>query len=144
MSLHLLKLCVGIDSTDHLKSRINQRLSTQRTLGQKLEIFHTTRMIPKRSDELINGGSLYWVIKGVIQARQQILDIKPFKDVDGISRCNVILSEALILTNSMPKRAFQGWRYLIAEDAPEDLAEGYTNSEINPTMQANLRELCLL
>lgn len=90
--------------------------------GQSPEQFHTTRMMPKRRTELLDGGSLYWVIKGNIQARQRFLDIRPFVDVDGISRCKLVLEPVLHETSWAPRRPFQGWRYLDPEDAPPDLA----------------------
>jgi hypothetical protein len=86
------------------------------------EQFHTTRMVPKRAAELLDGGSLYWVIKGNIQARQRLVDIRPFVDTDGISRCHLVLEPVLHETSWAPRRPFQGWRYLDPKDAPPDLS----------------------
>ncbi|WP_299863795.1 DUF1489 family protein [uncultured Hoeflea sp.] len=125
MTLHLIKLCVGADSVEDLKGWIKGRLAAQKAAGVTPEQFHTTRMQPKRAEELLDGGSLYWVIKGNVQARQRLVDIRPFVDAEGISRCNLILEPVLHETSWAPRRPFQGWRYLDAKDAPPDLgAEG--------------------
>ena len=83
MSLHLLKLCVGADSIGDLEDWIEERLTLARRLGRTAEQIHTTRMVPKRVEELLDGGSLYWVIKGQVQARQRLLDVKSFTGADG-------------------------------------------------------------
>jgi len=82
---------------------------------------HTTRMWPKREAELVAGGSLYWVIKGVIQARQEIVELQEVIGADGIRRCKIVLQKPLIRTQNSPRRAFQGWRYLTPADAPPDM-----------------------
>lgn len=105
---------------------------------------HTTRMVPKRGKELLDGGSLYWVIKGNIQARQHLADIRPFTDKDGIKRCDLVLEPRLILTQWQPKRAFQGWRYLKAEDAPSDLGNGSGVASLPPELRIELANLGLL
>ena len=120
MALHLLKLCVGAESVDDLRIWIAQRLAAQKAAGKPPEQYHTTRMAPKRAEELLDGGSLYWVIKGNIQVRQRLLDIRRFVDGEGISRCNLILEPVLHETVWAPRRPFQGWRYLVPDDAPRD------------------------
>jgi len=85
---------------------------------------HTTRMTPKRAGELLDGGSLYWVIKRVIQARQEIVDLEEFVDTGGIKRCTIWLDNEIIPTAPAPKRPFQGWRYLAPGDAPADMRAG--------------------
>jgi hypothetical protein len=112
--INLVKLCVGVDSLADLTSRIDARQST--------ETQHITRMWPKRADELLNGGSLYWVIKGVILARQNIISLDERIGVDGIRRCGIIMDARLHRTEAAPRRPFQGWRYLNPADAPRDLA----------------------
>ncbi len=144
MPLHLIKLCVGVDSPDDLKERISTRIHLSRKNSTETRILHTTRMIPRRSDDLLDGGSLYWVIKGNIQARQKLLNIEEFKDPEGIRRCNLILDPEVILTHFQPRRAFQGWRYLKAEDVPDDLGASLANNELDPKMRADLMELCLI
>ncbi len=124
MSLNLLKLCVGAESVEDLEEWIKERLRAQKAAGKQPQQYHTTRMIPKRVDALLDGGSLYWVIKGNVQCRQRLLDIRPFTDADGVSRCNLVLEPKVVMTRFQPRRAFQGWRYLEAKDAPADLRGG--------------------
>lgn len=144
MSIHLIKLCVGVESPDDLKQRIDLRIQLSKQNSAETRILHTTRMVPKRAEELLDNGSLYWVIKGNIQARQKLLDIEEFKDAEGIKRCNLVLDPEVILTQFQPKRAFQGWRYLKNEDAPDDLGASLTGNELDPKMRADLMELCLI
>lgn len=105
---------------------------------------HTTRMVPTRRDELLDGGSLYWVIKGRIQVRQHLLDIRPFTDDAGVKRCDLVLEPRLILTQYQPKRPFQGWRYLKADDAPADIKTSGKGEALSEQMRQELSELCLL
>ena len=100
--------------------------------GTEVSLFHTTRMFPKRSKELLDGGSLYWVVKGNIQARQRLTEIRPIVDSEGIRRCKLMLDSEIIATEWQPKRAFQGWRYLSTQDAPRDLPEGRQDEEPLP------------
>ncbi len=112
MTLHLIKLCVGCDSVEDLAEWIAERQKARRRRGGRAEHVHVTRMVPRRVDELTDGGSLYWVIKGTVQARQRLLDIRPFVDDEGIGRCRLVLEPRLVLTEWQPRRPFQGWRYL--------------------------------
>ena len=121
MALHLLKLCVGADSIRDLEDWIEETRIHMERLGRIYEQIHTTRMAPKRMDEILGGGSLYWVIKGQLCARQSIRDIRPFKDADGIGRCHLVLEPEVVPVEPRPCRPFQGWRYLEAKDAPRDL-----------------------
>ena len=121
MTLHLLKLCVGAESLADLQGWIDERLTQVRRLGLAEERMHTTRMVPKRAAELLDGGSLYWVIKGQIAARQRLLDIRPFTDDQGVGRCDLVLEPLMVSLQLRPCRPFQGWRYLAAADAPPDL-----------------------
>ena len=121
MPLHLIKLCVGCDSVADLKDWIKQKLNEKKKRGQKAEHIHTTRMFPKRAEELTDGGSLYWVIKGQIMCRERILDIRPTTGKDGIKRCQVVLDGKVVLVEPRPRAAFQGWRYLEDKEAPRDL-----------------------
>jgi hypothetical protein len=142
MTVHLIKLCVGCDSIADLAEWIDWKLGELRKAGQKPEQFHITRMVPKRQDELLDGGSLYWVIKGNVQVRQRLLDIRPFVDKEGISRCRLVLEPKLVPTDWQPKRAFQGWRYLPPKDAPRDLAADAAG-DLPPQLRAELAELGL-
>ena len=92
MPLHLIKLCVGTDSIEDLEDWIKLKFAEKKKRGvKKPERFHTTRMVPKRAEELIDGGSIFWVIRGEIMCRERILDIRPFIDKDGIGRCQLVL-----------------------------------------------------
>lgn len=144
-ALNLIKLCVGADSVEDLRAWIDFRLDEKREAGEIPEHFHTTRMIPKRADEIIGQGSLYWVIKGRVQCRQRIVDIRPFVDDEGISRCRIVLDPKVVLTHSRPKRPFQGWRYYKAEDVPRDLGNDESGIEALPAdMRNELADLGLI
>ena len=142
MALHLIKLCVGVDSIEDLRSWQKERLATLKKRGQKLEFKHTTRMVPKRRDEILAGGSLYWVIKGYTSVRQRLIDIRPFVDKEGVPRCHLVYDKDLIVVAPRPRRAFQGWRYLEAKDAPPDV--GKADKGIPDKLQRELAELGLL
>jgi len=145
MALHLLKLCVGAESVEDQRDWTQRRLVMMQAAGQVPEQFHTTRMVPKRAAELLDGGSLYWVIKGNIQARQRLLEIRPFVDVDGISRCHLVLEPVLHETSWAPRRPFQGWRYLDPKDAPPDLgASGSDTDDMPLELKRELAGLGLL
>ncbi|WP_173932350.1 DUF1489 family protein [Chelativorans sp. Marseille-P2723] len=144
MTLHLIKLCVGCGSPDELQEWIKSRLDEKRRRGEPAEHLHTTRMTPKRTGELTRGGSLYWVIRGSVQCRQRLLEIRPFTDAEGISRCHLVLEPVLICTEWQPRRPFQGWRYLKAEDAPPDLEANSDTSELPNHLRCKLTELGLL
>jgi hypothetical protein len=140
MPLHLIKLCVGADSVADLEDWIKQK-----TKGGKKERIHTTRMVPKRAEELIDGGSLYWVIRGEVTCRERILDIRPFTDKDGIGRCRIVMDGKPVLVEPRPRAAFQGWRYLEHKEAPRDLARAAPGAARMPeAMRRELRELGLL
>ncbi len=141
----MIKLCVGAESVEDLENWIATRLDERRRTGQPVEHFHTTRMVPKRADELTDGGSLYWVIKGNVQCRQLITEVRPFTDAEGISRCRLILDPGVVRTDWHPKRAFQGWRYLKAEEAPADIRDGDDGLVAVPAgLRRELAELGLL
>ncbi|TYC65511.1 DUF1489 family protein [Stappia sp. BW2] len=144
MTLHLVKLCVGADSVESLQAWIDFRMDNARKTGLPAETIHTTRMVPTRKEELLDGGSLYWVIKGKIQVRQHLIDIRPFTDQAGVKRCDLVMEPRLILTQFQPKRPFQGWRYLKVEDAPADLKAGGAAQAMPEDMRRDLTELCLL
>ena len=144
MALHLVKLCVGVSAIEELQAWVDYRISERRKTGKEPFSFHTTRMVPKRAAELLDGGSLYWVIKGNIQIRQELLDIRTFTDSEGIQRCDLVLHPRPVLTEWQPRRAFQGWRYLTAADAPPDLGRGRGANALPPGLRAELAELGLL
>jgi hypothetical protein len=141
----MLKLCVGCDSVEDLESWIEERLAARRDAGEPAEQFHTTRMVPIRRDELLDGGSLFWVIKGTIQCRQRLLDIRPFTDGQGVGRCHLILDPLVVRTDYHPKRPFQGWRYLKHAEAPRDVAADRAGLLAMPAqLRRELSELGLL
>ncbi|MEL7544196.1 MAG: DUF1489 domain-containing protein [Pseudomonadota bacterium] len=141
MTVHILKLSVGSDSLESLEAWQRMRLRGK----SDGELAHVTRMFPKRRDEVLDGGSIFWVIKGVIQARQEIVDLRAVKGHDGIDRCAIVYKPELIPVRPTPRRPFQGWRYLKVDDAPVDLATGRgTSSDIPASMRLELAELGLL
>jgi hypothetical protein len=145
MPLHLMKLCVGVDSIADLETHIAARLHLRGVAGQPLEQIHTTRMVPKRVAELLDEGSLFWVIKGQLCARQKLLDLRPFTDTDGIGRCHLVLEPVVRPVLPNPCRPFQGWRYLKADACPRDLDGGLAEAaEMPEQLRYALRELCLL
>jgi hypothetical protein len=139
MPLHLIKLCVGCDSIRDLEEWIEENEVHYRRLGRPYEQKHTTRMVPKRSDELAAGGSLYWVIKGQVSCRQALLEIRPFVDDQGIGRCHLVLQPKVIPVEPRPYRPFQGWRYLTDADKPRDL--GSSGAEMAAMPEALRRQL---
>ncbi|UXN04573.1 DUF1489 family protein [Bartonella sp. HY406] len=143
MGINLVKLCVGASSIEDLQAWIDFRMDEKRSLGKEAKQTHTTRMIPKRKDELLDGGSLYWVIKNNVQCRQRLIDIHEFVDVDGIKRCDLVLKPKIIETQWQPRRAFQGWRYLDDKDAPQDLTAN-SLAELPIELRHELAELGLL
>jgi hypothetical protein len=145
MPLHLLKLSVGTGSVQDLEDWIQHKMKAQKKRGKKPERIHTTRMVPKRADELLDGGSIFWVIKGEIMCREKILDIRPFVDKEGIGRCRLVLDPKCVLVEPRPFRAFQGWRYLEPKAAPRDLSRAAPGAAKMPEpLRRELRELGLL
>lgn len=144
--MHLIKLCVGVDSVEQLAAWQSLRLGQLRAAGETPELVHRTRQMPRQREAVLAGGSLYWVIKGTIQARQRILDLREETDGEGRPCCAIVLGEALIATRPQPRRAFQGWRYLVPEDAPADFGPaGEAATDGMPAaMRAALAELALL
>jgi hypothetical protein len=146
MALHLIKLSVGTDSIEDLEDWIKLKLREQRKRGvKKPQRIHTTRMFPKHAAEILDGGSIYWVIRGEILCRERVLDIRPVMGKDGIGRCQLVLDPKCVPVRPRPYRAFQGWRYLEAKDAPPDLdrvARGMAN--MPEPLRRELRELGLL
>ena len=126
--INLVKLCVGAEQVEDLITW----QSSARAKGPDGLPRHVTRMWPKRADELIDGGSLYWVFKGLVLCRQRILRLDEVVGQDGITRCGIVLDADVIRTTSAPKRPFQGWRYLKPEDAPPDLRKGREAEEALP------------
>jgi hypothetical protein len=145
MTVHLVKLCVGVDSVQALRDWQAERLAQRRAAGEAPVLCHKTTQTPRRREALLDGGSLYWVIKGLILLRQPILDLRPDTRSDGRACCAVVFAPELIGTRPRPRRAFQGWRYLEPADAPTDAGFAETGQADLPIeMARELRELCLI
>jgi hypothetical protein len=127
--MNLIKLCVGADSFEDQASWVKTRKATG---GPNYLSSHVTRMWPKQEEAILNGGSLYWVIKGAIQARQKIVRLDEVIGHDGIRRCAILMEPELIRTNTAIRRPFQGWRYLKPEDAPADLPQSRVQDDALP------------
>ena len=138
MPLNIVKLCVGAESVEDLESWIAECKAGKDTLD------HTTRMFPRRKDDILPGGSLYWVIRGMILCRQPIEDLEEVTGADGISRCRIVFKPKVILVRPTPRRAFQGWRYLEEADSPPDLPKSMKVEGMPETMRRDLAELGLL
>ncbi|TCP59793.1 hypothetical protein EV663_1153 [Rhodovulum bhavnagarense] len=137
--VNLVKLCVGAERVEDLA----RWQETARAKGPDGLPRHVTRMWPKRSGELLNGGSLYWVFKGVILARQRIMRLDEVTGGDGTRRCGIVLEARIIRTEAVVRRPFQGWRYLPAQDAPRDLPDRPRPAEeaLPPGLMAALAEI---
>ena len=145
MTVHLVKLCVGIDRVDDLRAWQAKRLEALARMGKVPELCHKTKQMPRRRVEVLDGGSLYWVIKGFVSARQRILDLKKTTREDGTPCCGIVLDSKVVETRLNPRRPFQGWRYLEAEEAPPDVSvSNEASAEIPPGMREELRALRLI
>ena len=143
MTLHLLKLSVGPDSLADLARWQNARLKEKKKKRQPLLLQHVTRMTPKRADELLDGGSIYWVIKGHIVARQKLVDLKAVKK-EGKPHCAIVYEPRLILVARRRHRPFQGWRYLQPKDAPPDITDPKSAKNLPEALKVELADLGLL
>ena len=139
MTVHLSRPAVGIKSLEHFHEVIDMRAAQ----GEPGVTHIFTRHAPKRAEELCDGGSVYWIIKGQFVARQRVLKVEKLEDDDGKSFCRIHLEADLVHTVPQPRRAHQGWRYLKIEDAPADLPRG-GDGDMSPEMAAELKELGLL
>jgi hypothetical protein len=138
MPLHLLKLCVGVDDVEQLRRHQAARIER----GERL--VHVTRHRPRRDAEVLDGGSLYWVIRRIVAVRQRIIGLEEVNGTDGIRRCALILGPELVLTMPQPRRPHQGWRYLEDDAAPDDAPKGGSAADFPAEMAAELRDLGLL
>ena len=140
-TINLVKLSVGTETVANLADwQASPMAQTRDNLPR-----HITRMWPKRGDELLNGGSIYWVIKGVILCRQTVLRLDEVTGSDRIRRCAIVWDPQLVPVAATPKRAFQGWRYLQTTDAPPDLSQSRPNDDdLPPELQAALASIRIL
>jgi hypothetical protein len=146
MPLHLIKLAVGCESVKDLKGWVSERMAAAKKKGLPQHHIHITRMTPKRVDEILAGGSLYWVIRGEIAAREKIIGIEPFRDRDGIGRCRLVMQPKVVALSPRPMRPFQGWRYLTDDAAPPDLRKAAAAgvAAMPEPLRRELRDLGLL
>jgi hypothetical protein len=140
MTIHIVKLCVGADSVEDLAEWQVGQIKRARKAKQRLNPVCGTRMWPKRVEDVLAGGSLYWVIKGVISVRQRIVAIDHVTDSHG-ERCGLYLDPHLQRTAPQPRRAFQGWRYLEPKDAPTDLTAAQGGADLPDHLRRQLVEL---
>ena len=139
MTIHLIKLSVGPEALSDLADWQEQHLNHMKRNKQTPELMHITRQTPKRAEELLDGGSIYWVIKGWVCARQKLLELRPLMR-DGVPYCGLVMDKELVRVAPRPKRAFQGWRYFDPSDAPPDVGAGQGDD----AMMRELSELGLL
>jgi len=144
MTLHLIKLCVGAESLEDLAQWQARRLAELKKRARKPELVHVTRQTPRRAEELLDGGSLYWVIRGSIAVRQRLVDIRPARAQDGIPRCGLVYDAELVPTLRRARRPFQGWRYFKAEDAPPDARSFKDGRGLPDDLRSELAELGVL
>lgn len=136
----MIKLSVGTESIDDLAEwQAMRREQTGDSVNR-----HLTRNFPRRGAEILAaGGSMFWVIRGVILARQRIVDFEARENAEGERRCAIVLDPELIPTAPRAHRPFQGWRYFKPEDAPPDL-DGSGTDALPPGLAEELRSLGLL
>ena len=138
MTVHLIKLCVGVSDVEELADWQERRRK------QQARVYHITRMAPTRAAELVDGGSIYWVIRGAVLVRQRVEAVERYTDEEGIGRCKLVFDPELVPVRPVPRRAFQGWRYLEPADAPPDLPANPAGDELPPKLRAELAALGLL
>jgi hypothetical protein len=146
MPLHLIKLSVGTESVEDLASWQAGRLKAMRKAGSTPRLYHTTLQRPRREVELLDGGSIYWVIKGIIQCRQRLIGFDDGHKSDGSACCLIVYDREIVRVRPTPRRAFQGWRYLDADDAPADVSatEAAGLAAMPPKLRRELADLGLI
>ena len=139
--LNLTKLAVGVRDIDHLRELQAERAERHPPLR------HRTRSFPRRHREVLDGGSMYWVINGSMLVRQRIVDLVEDRRDDGSACTGIVLDPKLVPLEGRPTKPFQGWRYLTPADAPKDLATAYRARGVDklpPVLRQQLRVLCLI
>lgn len=140
MSVNLIKIAVGIESLQHLAE-----VQKSRKRGGPKAVYHFTRFMPKRVDEVLDGGSMYWIVKGMIAVRQRIVGLEMVQlDGEEEQRCGIRMDRTLVPVIPTPRRPHQGWRYLEPADAPADLPKSGGRNALPPELAAELRALGLL
>lgn len=143
MTLHLIKLSVGPESLADLVAWQTKRLREKKRDGEKPELIHITRQTPKRGEELLAGGSIYWVIGGWIVGRQKLLELRPMSR-EGVPHCGLVYAPEMVRVKHRRHRPFQGWRYLQGADAPADLHAGDIDEDMPKEMRRELIKAGLL
>lgn len=139
--MHLQKLSVGTESIAALQDWQDMVVSRRAARGLSAHHEHVTRMFPKQAEGLLDGGSIYWVIKGLIQCRNEIVALDQVNTSDGRKACSILMVPKLIPVVPTPKRPFQGWRYLKPSDAPADIEVGAGEDSLPPELAAKLANL---
>jgi hypothetical protein len=135
--LHLIKLCVGVDTLEELACWQAKRVTALKKKRAKPELVHVTRQTPKRASELLD-------IRGYIAARQRLIDVRPARAKDGVPRCGLVYEPKLVPTVRRVRDPFQGWRYLDPKDAPPDVKSVQRAIGLPASLCAELAELGLL
>jgi hypothetical protein len=143
MTLHLVKLAVGVENINAFENWLALHLREARQRGEEPVYRHITRRMPTHAAELLEGGSLYWVVAGAIRVRQRLLGLEA-QEEGGKSCCGIVLAPALIPTRPRPHRPFQGWRYLSSKDAPPDADGGGGLTALPPHLADELQKLGLI
>ena len=143
MTVHLIKLSVGPEKLSDLTDWQQQRLMELKRAGKKPELMHVTRHMPKRAAEVLDGGSIYWVIKGWLVARQKLIELRKV-DRDGVPHCGLIYDPEMIRVAPRKHRPFQGWRYFDPKDAPRDVVKGTGEEDMPEELRRELSALGLL
>lgn len=145
MTVHLVKMAVGIESLDHLAEVQKQRRASLKAERGKAILIHKTRNMPKREAEIVGGGSIFWIVKGFVRVRQRILGFEKGVRPDGRPVCEIRLHTKLVRTVPFAHKPIQGWRYLESADVPADLTGRAAQAdEMPPEMMMRLKELGLL
>ncbi|MFP6735501.1 MAG: DUF1489 domain-containing protein [Rhodospirillales bacterium] len=145
MTVHLLRMAVRVESVGHLRTIQAERMKENAKGRKKKRLFTHTRNVPKRGAELLDGGSIYWVVKRYIRVRQNILGIESATNAKGRRYCAIELGPELILIEPRRHKAFRGWRYFRTEDVPIDLEKSLAETEdLPPELADELRDLGLI
>ncbi len=143
--LHMIKMAAGIRTVGELYERQAFMIASAKASGMGAIHMPVTRFRPKRADEILDGGSLFWVFNKRVQLRQKIVEFREVETSDGIKKCGIVLEPPLINVELLPRKAFQGWRYLTAEEAPQDFGSSPRFFDNIPVeMRMDLQELCLI
>lgn len=139
--IHLQKLSVGSESIDTLAAWQDHVVTRRLKKGESPHHVHVTRMFPKQKDALLDGGSIYWVIKGLIQCRNRIVALEEVRKQDGTKACAIIMDPELVAVVPTPKRPFQGWRYLQPDAAPADMTDVSGGADLPPELRSKLVDI---